>query len=318
MSQSGKGCRHAFMGALLEEARRNPAIFVVVTDSRGSSALDEFAKALPAQFVEAGIAEQDAVGIGAGLAASGKKVFVCGPACFHSSRSVEQVRVDAAYADLDLKIVGVSGGVAYGALGATHHSLHDIALYRSIPNMTVILPSDSAQADLAARALAHSRGPVYLRMGRNPVPDTYGAGKAAFQIGEANLLREGRDCAIIACGEALRYAAAAAELLASKGIACRLLDMPTVKPLDEAAVLSAAEDCGAIVTVEEAYAKGGLGGAVAELLAERRPTPMRILGFPDEYLPAGSQDELFAHAGLDAPGIAKSVEIFLGKGRGAP
>jgi transketolase len=299
------------MNALLEEARLNSDIFVVVTDSRGSSALDDFAKALPSQFVEAGIAEQDAVGIGAGLARSGKKVFVCGPACFHSSRSVEQVRVDAAYADLDLKIVGVSGGVAYGALGATHHSLHDVALYRSIPNMIVILPADSRQAELAARSLAHSRGPVYLRMGRNPVPEVYGAEAAAFRVGKANLLRDGRDCAIVSCGEALRYAAAAAELLAARGIGCRLLDMPTIKPLDETALLSAAEDCGAMVTVEEAYAKGGLGGAVAELLAERRPTPMRILGFPDEYLPSGSQGELFAHVGLDAEGVAKSVEAFV-------
>jgi transketolase len=321
MSSVGSGCRQAFMRALLDEARKDPSIFVVTTDARGSAALDDFAKALPNQFVEAGIAEQDAVGIGAGLAHSGKRVFVCGPACFHSSRSVEQVRVDAAYADLDLKIVGVSGGVAYGALGATHHSLHDIALYRSIPNISVILPSDAAQAELVARALARRRGPAYVRMGRNPVPDSYAPGAAAFEFGKAERLREGRDCAIVACGEALHYARGAAELLAARGVECRLLDMPTIKPLDEAAILEAASDCGAVVTVEEAYAKGGLGGAAAEFLSERRPTPMLILGFPDEYLPAGSSDELFAHVGLDSSGIARRIEAFLarlGAGRAAP
>ena len=311
MSSSGTGCRQIFMRALLDEAQKDPSIFVVTTDARGSAALDEFAKALPRQFVEAGIAEQDAVGIGAGLARSGKKVFVCGPACFHASRSVEQVRIDAAYADLDVKIVGVSGGVSYGALGATHHSLHDFALYRSIPNMKVIVPSDAAQAELMARKLAHTRGPVYLRMGRNPVPDSYEPGAARFEIGVANTLMKGDDCALVSCGEALHYALDAARKLASGGIACNLLDMPTIKPLDEEAILEAARRCGSVITIEEHYAKGGLGGAVAELLAERLPLPMRILGFPDEYLPAGSSEELFAHCGLDSDGIVRSVKAFL-------
>jgi transketolase len=311
MSSTGTGCRQRFMRSLLEEATRDPSIYVVTSDSRGSASLDEFAKVLPAQFVEAGIAEQDAVGIGAGLAHSGKRVFVCGPACFYSSRAVEQARVDVAYAGLDVKIVGVSGGVSYGALGATHHSLHDIALYRAIPGMTVVLPSDAAQAELAARELSRFRGPAYVRMGRNPVPDAYEEGQVRFVLGKANVLRDGGDCALIACGEALHYAVDAARTLASKGIACRLVDMSTIKPLDAEAVLEAADRCGAVVTVEEHYAKGGLGGAVAELLCERRPTPMRILAFPDEYLPAGSSEDLFAYVGLDSAGIARSVEEFL-------
>jgi transketolase len=311
MSSSGSGCRQAFARALLDEARKDPSIYVVTTDARGSAALDEFAKALPGQFVEAGIAEQDAVGIGAGLAHSGKRVFVCGPACFLSSRSVEQVRVDAAYADLDVKIVGVSGGVSYGALGATHHSLHDLALYRAIPNMTVIVPSDAAQAELIARKLVRVRGPAYIRMGRNPMPDSYEPGAARFELGKANLLMDGKDCAIIACGEALPYALGAARNLASRGIFCLVLDMPTIKPIDEEAILAAAWRCGAVVTVEEHYAKGGLGGSVAEFLAERYPTSMRILGFPDKYLPAGTSEELFTYCGLDSAGIARSVMAFL-------
>jgi transketolase len=312
MSSVGSGCRQAFMRALLDEAGRDKSMYVVTSDSRGSASLDEFAKALPGQFVEAGIAEQDAVGIGAGLARSGKRVFVAGPACFYSARCVEQVKNDVAYAGLDVKIIGVSGGVSYGALGATHHSSHDIALYRGIPDMTVILPSDSAQAGLVARWLAHTRGPAYVRMGRNPVPDSYAPGEARFELGKANILMDGRDCAIIACGEALHYALGAARALAGRGIACSLLDMPTIKPLDEGAVLEAAERCGAVVTVEEGYAAGGLGGAVAELLAQRLPLPMRILGFPDAYLPAGSSEELFAYYGLDSLGIAESVAGFLG------
>jgi transketolase len=312
MSASGFGCRQAFAKGLLEEARANPAIYVVTSDARGSAAFDEFARALPGQFVEAGIAEQDAVGIGAGLARSGKRVFVVGPASFYSARCVEQVKNDVAYADLDVKIIGVSGGVSYGALGATHHSLHDVALYRSIPNMSVILPSDAAQAELAARYLARNRGPAYLRMGRAPVPDVYKPGTVAFAPGKANVLAEGRDCAVIACGEALHYAADAVRELGRRGVACRLLDMPTIKPLDDEALLSAAEACGVVVTVEEHYAKGGLGGAVAELLSRRRPLPVLALGFPDEYLPAGNSAELFAHCGLDAAGIARSVTEFLG------
>jgi transketolase len=318
MSSAGFGCRQAFTRGLLEEARNNPSIFVVTSDARGSAALDDFAKALPGQFVEVGIAEQDAVGIGAGLARSGKRVFVVGPASFYSARCVEQVKNDVAYADLDVKIVGVSGGVSYGALGSTHHSLCDVALYRAVPNMAVILPSDAAQAELAARYLARNRGPAYIRMGRSPVPDSYAPGTVAFVPGKANRLAEGADCAIIACGEALHYAVDAVRELARRGLACRLLDMPSIKPLDEDATLDAARHCGAIVTIEEHYARGGLGGAVAELLSQRLPTPLRILGFPDEYLPAGSSGELFAHCGLDSPGIVKSVVEFLGSiGKGS-
>ncbi|MGA2547722.1 MAG: transketolase C-terminal domain-containing protein [Rectinemataceae bacterium] len=315
MSSAGFGCRQAFARALLDEARRDPSIFVVTSDARGSAALDEFARELPEQFVEVGIAEQDAVGVGAGLARSGKRVFVAGPASFYSARCVEQVKNDVAYADLDVKIVGVSGGVSYGALGATHHSLCDIALYRAVPNMSVIIPSDAAQAELVARHLARNRGPAYVRMGRSPVPDSYEPGAAAFSSGKANILAQGSDCAIVACGEALHYALGAVSELAARGIACLLLDMPSIKPLDEAAILEAARRCGAVVTVEEHYACGGLGGAVAELLSQRLPTPLRILGFPDEYLPAGSSDELFEYCGLGSGGIAGSVVEFLGATR---
>ena len=313
MSAPGFGCRQAFARGLLDEARRDSSIFVVTSDARGSAALDEFARELPRQFVEVGIAEQDAVGVAAGLAHSGKRVYVAGPASFYSARCVEQVKNDVAYADLDVKIIGVSGGVSYGALGATHHSLCDIALYRSVPNLSVILPSDAAQAELVARHLARNSGPAYVRMGRSPVPDSYEEGAVAFAPGRANILAQGSDCAVIACGEALHYALGAVRELAAGGLACLLLDMASIKPLDEAAVLDAARRCGAVVTVEEHYARGGLGGAVAELLSQRLPTPLRILGFPDEYLPAGNSGELFEHCGLGSGGIAKSILGFLGE-----
>ncbi len=304
-----KAARKAITETLLELAREDRSIFALATDSRGSVTLGAFADALPGQFVECGIAEQDAVGIGAGLANAGLKPFVCGPACFFSMRSAEQIKVDMAYSHMNVKVIGVSGGVSYGALGTTHHATQDIALMRAIPNMTVILPADANQAAEMTRALASYAEPTYVRVGRGDVPDVYGE-NPPFEIGKANVLREGGDVALIACGEMVYHALEAAKLLANDGISATLVDMHTLRPLDESTVMLAAET-GAVVTIEEHSVSGGLGGAVAEVLCQRKPTKMRILGLPVEPLFNGASQDVFDHYGLNAGGIAGAARALV-------
>ncbi len=297
--------RMAFTHTFLELARQDATLFAVVTDSRGSVTLNAFADELPRQFVECGIAEQDAIGISAGLANAGLRPFVCGPACFYSLRSAEQVKVDVAYSHMNVKIIGVSGGVSYGALGSTHHSTQDIALMRAIPGLEVFLPADGPQMVAMTRYLARSQTPAYVRMGRGPVPVIYGD-DAPFTPGKANCLRSGGDAAVIACGEMVAPALEAAELLAADGISISVYDMHTLKPLDEDAILEAAQT-GFVVTVEEHSIHGGLGGATAEVLCQRKPTRMKILGLPDTKLYTGASAEVFAHYRLTAEGIAQAV-----------
>ena len=261
-------CRKSFTDTLLSLARMDKDIIAVTTDARGSVTLNDFAKELPQQFVECGIAEQDAVGISAGLAHSGKKVFVCGPACFYVARSLEQVKVDLAYSQNNVKILGVSGGVAYGALGATHHSLHDIAVLRTFPGMNIVLPCDARQTKKLV------------------------------------------DLTIIGTGETVYHAHQAALELRKYGISVRVLDMSFIKPCDEEAVLKAASETGRIITVEEHSQYGGLGAMVTEIISEN-PVPVKILGIPDENVVHGSSSEIFAHYGLDAPGIVKTTLDFL-------
>ncbi len=304
-----KAARKAFTETLLELAKQDQRIFALATDSRGSVTLNDFVKALPDQFVECGIAEQNAVGIAAGLACTGLIPFVCGPASFYSTRSAEQVKVDVAYSHTNVKIIGVSGGVSYGALGGTHHAVQDVAFMRAVPGLQVLIPADANQAAAMTRALAVSAEPAYVRMGRGAVEDIYPE-NPPFEIGKANILREGGDAAVIACGEMVHPALKAAELLAEKGVNVRVIDMHTIKPLDEAAILRAAET-GAIVTVEEHSVCGGLGAAVAEFICQHKPVKMKLLGLPDEYLYSGSNHEVFAHYGLTAEGIAANVEALI-------
>ena len=301
--------RQAFTDTLLSFARSNPRIIALATDSRGSVTLTEYAKELPEQFVECGIAEQNAIGIAAGLANMGYIPFVCGPACFFSMRSAEQVKVDLAYSKSNVKVIGVSGGVSYGALGTSHHSTQDIALMRAIPNMKVILPADANQTIALTRALCEDTGPVFVRMGRGAVPDVYGESDP-YVIGKANVLRPGSDVALIACGEMVYYALEAAKLLDLAGISAMVTDMHTLEPLDISAVMRAAE-CKAVLTVEEHCVHGGLGAAVAEVLCQRKPTRMRILGLPNEPLFSGTSAEVFAHYGLTAGGIAAQAKALL-------
>ncbi len=304
----------AFTQTLFTLAKEDAALFAVASDSRGSVTLGEFADALPRQFVECGIAEQDAIGIAAGLANAGLRPFVCGPACFYSLRSAEQVKVDVAYSHMNVKIIGVSGGVSYGALGASHHSTHDIALLRAVPGIEIYLPSDGYQMQALTRYLARSAEPAYVRVGRAAVPDVYEREEGSFTPGKANRLRQGNDVSLLACGEMVWHAAQAAELLAAQGISAGVWDMVSLRPLDTQAILDAA-GAPLVVTVEEHSVHGGLGAAAAEVLSQRKPTPMCILGLPDETLYNGAAPEVFAHYGLTGAGIAQTVVRTLQSGK---
>ncbi len=303
-------CRKSFTDTLLALAKEDKNIICVTSDARGSVTLDSFANELPEQFVECGIAEQDAVGISAGLAHSGKKVFVCGPACFYVARSLEQVKVDLAYSKNPVKVLGVSGGVAYGALGATHHSLHDIAVLRTFPGMNVMLPCDARQTAKLVKLLVDYPEPVYIRVGRAAVPDVYENDDFEFQIGKANMLLDGNRATIIAAGETVYHAYHAGLQLKEEGIAVRVLDMSSVKPCDEEAVLKAAAETGRIITVEEHSKFGGLGAMVTEIISEN-PVPVKILGIPDEDVIHGNNTEIFHHYGLDTEGIVKAAKSFI-------
>ncbi len=303
-------CRKMFTDTLLELARNDKDIIAVTTDARGSVTLGDYAAALPEQFVECGIAEQNAVGISAGLAHSGKKVFCCGPACFYVARSLEQVKVDLAYSCNPVTILGVSGGVAYGALGATHHSLHDIAVLRTFPGMSICLPSDEHVTKKLVGMLTDYPLPCYVRVGRAAVPEVYDTDDVPFEIGKAITLAEGNDLTIVATGETVYHAREASKQLLNHGIGARVLDLSWIKPFDRNAILKAARETGCIITVEEHSQFGGLGAMVCETLSEH-PVPVRIIGIPDENVIHGSSPEIFHHYGLDAEGIVHSALDFV-------
>ena len=300
-----KAARKAITETLLELGKKDKRIFALATDSRGSVTLGDFVKELPEQFVECGIAEQDAVGIAAGLACTGLIPFVCGPASFYSTRAAEQVKVDMAYSHTNVKVIGVSGGVSYGALGGTHHAVQDVALMRAIPGLQVILPADANSASAMTRALACSREPAYVRVGRGDVEDIYPQ-DVVFEIGKAIKLSDGKDAAIIACGEMVAPAVKACEMLKEEGIFVKLFDMHTIKPMDVDAVMEAAST-GLVVTVEEHSVYGGLGSAVSEYLSQNAPVRMKIMGLPDETLYSGTNKQVFEHYGLTSDGIAKTI-----------
>ena len=303
--------RQAICNVLMEKAATDKDIVVLCSDSRGSASLAPFFKDFPEQSVEVGIAEQDLVSISAGLAACGKKPFAASPACFLSTRSYEQCKVDCAYSNTNVKLIGISGGVSYGALGMSHHSAQDIAAMAAIPNMRVYLPSDRHQTKHLVEALLQDEKCAYIRVGRNPVEDIYSEDNCPFEMDKATWLRRGTDAAIIACGEMVRPAAEAAKLLESKGICASVLDMYCVKPLDNAAVIEAAQNAKLVVTVEEHAPFGGLGSMVAQVVGENCPTRIKNLALPDAPVITGTSQEVFAYYGLDAQGIAKTVEGLL-------
>ncbi|MDP3683006.1 MAG: transketolase C-terminal domain-containing protein [Ignavibacteria bacterium] len=304
-------CRKMFTNTLLSLAKQDKDIIAVTTDARGSVTLDAFANELPAQFVELGIAEQNAIGVSAGLSSAGKKTFVCGPACFYVARSLEQVKVDLAYSGNPVKILGVSGGVSYGALGFSHHSLHDIAVLRTFPGMHIVLPCDIYQTERLVHELIDYPHPVFIRVGRNAVPYVYETDNFEFKIGKANLLLEGNDLTIIGTGEMVYHCLTAGKKLRERGINARVIDMHTLKPFDREIVLKAANETGRIITVEEHSIFGGLGSAVAEIVSQTFPVPMRILGIPDEFAIHGSPLQIFKYYGIDSDGIFETALKFV-------
>jgi transketolase len=300
-----------FASTLLELAREDSDLLVVTSDSRGSAKLAPFAKAAPGQIVEVGIAEQNLVGIAAGLAAAGKNVFAVSPACFLTARSLEQIKNDVCYSDRPVSLIGISAGVSYGALGTTHHSLHDFAVLRAIHNITVLAPADDFETREAIKAAANLSTPAYLRFGKKTMPHLPRV-KPGFELGKASLVSQGNDITFIACGETVAPAVAAAELLAGDGIECRVISMHTIKPLDESAVLEAATETRGLITVEEHSVHGGLGEACASLLLQSGLfAHFKIVGFPDEHTVTGSQQEIFQHYGIDGPGLAGTAHKLL-------
>ncbi|MBN2858802.1 MAG: hypothetical protein JXK93_00895 [Sphaerochaetaceae bacterium] len=300
-------CRKAFTDTITELAKSDPSIMVVTSDARGSVTLTDYAAQHPDQFVEVGIAEQNEVGIAAGMATFGKRPFVCAPACFLSARSLEQVKIDVVYSHTNVKIIGISGGVSYGALGYSHQSLHDIAVTRTFPGMDVLIPSDRHQTVAITRWLAESENPAYVRMGRGSVKDVYADSDGSFTYGKANVLVEGDDVTIIAVGETVSKAVEAAALLKNDGVHARVLDMATIKPIDREEILKAAEQTRGIVSVEEHSIFGGLGSAIAEIVIQNNPVPMRIMGIPDEITVEGDSDEIFNYYGITAEGIREQA-----------
>jgi len=302
-------CRNAYVDTLAELARTDHRIVGVVNDSVGSSKLTQFGQMFPHRLINVGIAEQTMVGMGAGLANGGRIPFVSAASCFLTARAIEQIKADVAYANRNVKLCGMSPGVAYGELGPTHHSIEDIAWLRAIDNIVIVVPADPIETAAAMRWAAAAEGPVFIRVSRMSVPQVY-ADDYVFQPGRAVIVRPGNDVTIISNGTVLWRALVAAEHLAAGGVAARVISMPTVKPLDVDAVLAAAADTAGIVTAEEATTAGGLGGAVAELLAQHRPTRMKILGVP-EFAPTGSAAFLLDRYGMSPEGIAQAARSLL-------
>lgn len=302
--------RQAICNVLLEKAKEDKDIMVLCSDSRGSASLAPFAEAFPDQFVETGIAEQNLVSISAGLAKCGKKPFAASPACFLSTRSYEQAKIDVAYSNTNVTLIGISGGISYGALGMSHHSAQDIAAMSAIPNMRVYLPSDRHQTKCLIEALLQDEKPAYVRVGRNPVEDVYSEENCPFQMDKANILTDGKDIAIVACGEMVRPALDAAKILEEKGVHATVVDMYCVKPLDTETLLKAVEGVSAVITVEEHAPFGGLGSMVSQVVGAKCPKEVINMALPDAPVITGTSREVFDYYGLNAEGIAaKAMEL---------
>jgi len=308
--QDGFDCRVAFAEELISLARADARIVAVCNDSVGSSNLGGFAKEFPDRLVNVGIAEQDMVGVAAGLANGGYVPFVCAAAPFLTSRALEQIKADVAYSNHHVVLCGMSPGVAYGELGPTHHSIEDVAWLRAISNMTIVVPADPAQTRGAVRWAATAGRPVFLRISRFKVPAVTPDG-APFEVGKAVELRGGDDLTIVASGTMVARALEAAKALEARGVQARVLNVATVKPLDGEALVRAATETGRVLTVEESVVEGGLGSAVAEVLVQRRPVPMRILGV-NQFAPTGSTAFLLDHFGLNSAGIAAAAVELMG------
>jgi transketolase len=299
--------RTAFIHALTELAAEDPRVTLVVGDLGFGVVLD-FAKRFPRQYLNAGVAEQNMTGLAAGLALCGRAVYTYSIANFPTLRCYEQIRNDVCYHRANVKIVSVGGGLAYGSLGSSHHATEDIGVMRLLPEMTVVAPGDPVETAAAVRALAHTPGPAYLRLGRAGEPVVH-RGPIRFRLGQALTVRSGDDVTLISTGGMLHTAMRSAEILETRGIRARVVSMHTIQPLDEVAVLAAARETAAVITLEEHSAKGGLGGAVAEVLAEAVPAArLTRLGLPHTFTKeVGDQQHLLKHHGLDAEGVCAAV-----------
>lgn len=305
--------RQAICDVLMAHARTDKDIVVLCSDSRGSASLTPFFKEFPEQSVEVGIAEQDLVGIAAGLAKCGKKPFAASPACFLTTRSYEQAKVDVAYSNTNVTLIGISGGVSYGALGMSHHSTQDIASMSAIPNMRVYLPSDRFQTAKLVEALLKDEKPAYIRVGRNPVEDIYSEESCPFELNHGVVLREGTDGLLVACGEMVAPTLTAAKILEEQGISVGVIDMYCVKPLDTVLLLEKAAGVKVVVTVEEHVRFGGLGSMVAQEIGAKDPKRVINLSLPDAPVITGNSKEVFDYYGLNGEGIASVLRKALGE-----
>ena len=299
-------CRRAFAETLIGLARADERIVCVVNDSVGSSNLTGFRDEFPDRLINVGIAEQNMVGVAAGLANAGMVPFVCAAAPFLTGRATEQIKTDVAYSNQPVVLCGMSPGMAYGELGATHHSIEDLSWTRAIAGLDVLVPADPDQTRAALTWAAAAGRPVYLRIGRHPVPAVSDP-RDPFAFGRADVLRAGTDATVLATGTLVSRALVAADRLAGEGLDVRVVNVSTISPLDEDAVLAAAVETGALVTAEEATSTGGLGAAVGEVVLRTHPVPVRMLGVPRVFAPTGSNDFLLEHFGLTADGIAAAV-----------
>ena len=303
--------RQVICEVLMEHAKEDRDILVLCSDSRGSASMTPFFESFPDQAVETGISEQNLVSISAGLAKAGKKPYAASPACFLSTRSYEQAKIDVAYSNTNVKLIGISGGVSYGALGMSHHSAQDFAAMSAIPNMRVYCPSDHHQTRKLLEALLQDSKPAYIRVGRNPVEDVYEEDRVPFEMDRATVVREGTDVLIAACGEMVKPAKDAAEILLREGISACVLDMYCVKPFDKETFLEKAKGVKAVVTAEEHAPFGGLSAAAAQCLSENDPKKCRFLTLPDAPVITGVSKEVFAYYGLSAEGISGAARELL-------
>jgi transketolase len=299
--------RDGFGKALVELGKTDKNIVVLSADLTDSTRASWFKKEFPERFFGLGVAEQDMIGTAAGFALEGKIPFACTFGVFASGRAWDQVRVSVAYMEANVKIVGTHGGISVGPDGATHQALEEIALMRILPNMTVIVPCDAVEAKKATIEAAKTKGPVYLRLGRSSVP-VITKEEGFFKIGKANLIREGKDLTIFACGQMVYEAVLACDALAKEGIKARLVNMHTPKPIDRDAIIKASLETGAIVTCEEHTVLGGFGSAIAEVVVENCPVPVRMVGVRDRFGVSGEPDELFRHFGLTSDDIVKAAK----------
>jgi transketolase len=297
-----------FSGTLQHLAKTDRDIIVVTSDSRGSGKLVPFGQKFPEQIVEIGIAEQNLVGVSAGLASAGKKVFAVSPACFLTARALEQIKNDVAYSNNPVKLIGISAGVSYGALGSTHHSLHDFAVLRTINNMIIVAPADNFETEQAIRLAAETNVPVYIRFGKKQMP-LLSESEKSFEFGKGRIVREGSDLTIIATGETVAPGLKAAEQLENDhNISATVVSMHTIKPLDYKLLASVGISGNPIVTIEEHSVYGGLGEACASFLIQNGyHNRFKIMGIPDEYTVTGSQQEIFNHYGISGEGIAAAA-----------